>query len=54
MRSSIQVGGHGNPPRTRKQDYYKVLLQLLWRMRLDLILWIIVMAVVLLGSRSMR
>ena len=54
MRSSIKVGGHGNPPRIRRQDYYKVLLQLLWRMRLDLILWIILVAVVLLGSTSTR
>lgn len=54
MRSSIRVGGHGDPPRTRRQDYYKVLLQLLWRMRLDLILWIILVTGVLLGSTSTR
>ena len=50
--SLIEVGDHGDPPRVRWQDYYKVLLQLLWRMKLDLILWVIVVIVVQLGSRS--
>lgn len=53
-RSAIGVGRIGDPPRTRRQDYYKVLLQLLWRMRLDLILWLIVVTVVVLGSTSTR
>lgn len=54
MRPSILVGSHGDPPRTRRVDYYKVLLQLLWRMRLDLILWIFVVTIVLHGSSSIR
>ncbi|MCX5968358.1 MAG: bestrophin family ion channel [Cyanobacteria bacterium] len=50
----IWVGGHGDPPRTRWRDYHKVLLQLLWRMRLDLIVWILVVVVVLGGSVASR
>jgi putative membrane protein len=36
----IQVGPHGDPPRTQRLDYGVVLLQLLWRMRYDLVLWL--------------
>ncbi len=54
MNSPIWSGGHGDPPRTRGQKYHKVLLQLLWRMRLDLIIWIIAVAVVVLGFASSR
>lgn len=36
---SIQTGQHGDPPRTQRLDYGLVLLQLLWRMRFDLIVW---------------
>jgi putative membrane protein len=54
MKAPIWVGGHGDPPRTRRRDYHKVLLQLLWRMRLDLIVWILVVAVVLGGSVASR
>ena len=36
----IHTGPHGNPPRTRRLDYGVVLLQLLWRMRYDLMLWL--------------
>jgi putative membrane protein len=40
MRSAeIEIGPHGDPPRTQRLDYGLVLLQLLWRMRFDLILW---------------
>ena len=54
MRPLFGAGSNGDPPRTRSQDYYKVLLQLLWRMRFDLILWLIVVAVVQLGATSSR
>jgi ion channel-forming bestrophin family protein len=36
----IESGPHGDPPRTQRLDYGLVLLQLLWRMRYDLILWL--------------
>ncbi|MFY8149187.1 MAG: bestrophin family ion channel [Prochlorococcaceae cyanobacterium] len=35
----LERGRHGDPPRTQRQDYGLVLLQLLWRMRLDLLLY---------------
>jgi len=50
MNSPIRSGAHGDPPRIRRQDYHKVLRQLLWRMRLDLIAWILVVAVIVFGS----
>ncbi len=44
---AIQQGGHGNPPRTRRHDYGLVVLQLAWRMRLDLLLFALLIAVVM-------
>jgi ion channel-forming bestrophin family protein len=38
--AAIESGQHGDPPRTQRRDYGLVLLQLLWRMRFDLILWL--------------
>ena len=38
--AAIVIGQHGDPPRTQRLDYGLVLLQLLWRMRLDLLLWL--------------
>jgi putative membrane protein len=52
---SIQNGGHGDPPRTRRHDYGLVLLQLAGRMRLDLLLFaLLITAVVLLGAPASR
>jgi putative membrane protein len=39
--AAIQNGPHGDPPRTQRLDYGLVVLQLLWRMRYDLILWLL-------------
>jgi len=51
----MMMGGHGDPPRTRRQDYGLVLLQLLWRMRLDLLLLaLLVAAVVWRGPLQVR
>lgn len=36
----IDEGPFGNPPKTRRRDYSLVLIQVLWRMRFDLILLI--------------
>ena len=41
-RSMIDSGDYGYPPSTRRQDYVVVLLQLLWRMRFDLLLLLLV------------
>lgn len=38
--AAIVIGQHGDPPRTQRLDYGLVLLQLLWRMRFDLLLWL--------------
>ena len=35
---SIDEGPFGHPPKTRRRDYSVVLIQLLWRMRFDLLL----------------
>lgn len=48
MATPIQQGCHGDPPRTRRHDYVLVVLQLFWRMRLDLLLFSLLAAVVLL------
>ena len=40
--SMIDSGDYGYPPSTRRQDYVVVLLQLLWRMRFDLLLLLLV------------
>jgi putative membrane protein len=37
--SHTLTGGHGDPPPTRRHDYGLVVLQLFWRMRLDLLLF---------------
>jgi putative membrane protein len=51
----IQVGGHGDPPRTRRHDYGLVVLQLAWRMRLDLLLFgLVILAVLLWGAAASR
>jgi putative membrane protein len=39
--AAIESGLHGDPPRTQRRDYGLVLLQLLWRMRYDLIVWLL-------------
>ncbi|MFM7676170.1 MAG: bestrophin family ion channel [Synechococcus sp.] len=53
--SPLERGRHGDPPRTQRQDYGLVLLQLLWRMRLDLLLYgLICLAVWLRGPLSLR
>ncbi|MFO7629467.1 MAG: bestrophin family ion channel [Prochlorococcaceae cyanobacterium] len=39
MPASIRSGRHGDPPRTRRIDYGFVVLQLFWRMRLDLLVF---------------
>jgi len=45
----IEVGDYGHPPRTHRRDYSLVLVQLLLRMRYDLILLILISWVVLSG-----
>lgn len=53
--SPLEKGRHGDPPRTQRQDYGLVLVQLLWRMRLDLLLYgLICLAVWLRGPLSLR
>ena len=44
--STLLTGGHGDPPRTRRHDYGLVVLQLFWRMRLDLLLFALLLAAV--------
>lgn len=52
---AIQKGGHGNPPRTRRHDYGLVVLQLAWRMRLDLLLFALLNLVVMVqGAPASR
>ncbi|MFM1900222.1 hypothetical protein CWE17_06595 [Synechococcus sp. BS56D] len=43
----IESGTYGNPPRTRRQDYSHVLLQLLSRMRYDLLVLLAVTGLVM-------
>jgi putative membrane protein len=43
--STLLTGGHGDPPRTRRYDYGLVVLQLFWRMRLDLMIFGLLVAV---------
>ena len=38
----IETGDYGYPPSTRRQDYVLVVLQLLWRMRFDLLLLLLI------------
>lgn len=53
--SHTLTGGHGDPPRTRRHDYGLVVLQLFWRMRLDLLLFAVVVAgVTLRGPLASR
>ena len=42
----IESGDYGYPPSTRRQDYLLVLLQLLWRMRFDLLLLLLITVLV--------
>jgi putative membrane protein len=44
--STLLTGGHGDPPRTRRHDYGLVVLQLFWRMRLDLLVFALLLAAV--------
>lgn len=53
MINSIARGNDREQPRTRRRDYGKVILQLLWRMKLDLIIWSIVVGLFMLGSFSL-
>jgi ion channel-forming bestrophin family protein len=53
MINASSIGNHREPPRTRRRDYGKVILQLLWRMKLDLIIWFIVVWLFVLGSFSL-
>jgi putative membrane protein len=51
----ILTGHHGDPPRTRRHDYALVVVQLFWRMRLDLLLYALVVGLVLLrGPQASR
>lgn len=51
----VQLGGHGDPPRTRRHDYALVIAQLVWRMRLDLLLLtVLITALILRGAPSSR
>ena len=55
MPTPIQAGRHGDPPRTRRHDYGFVVLQLFWRMRLDLLVFaLLVGAVVWRGPLASR
>jgi putative membrane protein len=45
----IESGSYGDPPRTRRKDYSHVLLQLLSRMRYDLLLLLVVTGLVMGG-----
>ena len=42
----IESGDYGYPPSTRRQDYVLVVLQLLWRMRFDLLLLLLITVLV--------
>ena len=53
MINSISRGNDREQPRARRRDYGKVVLQLLWRMKLDLIIWSIVVGLFVLGSFSL-
>lgn len=49
------TGGHGDPPRTRRHDYGLVVLQWFWRMRIDLLLYaVVVVGVTLRGPLASR
>lgn len=50
MSTRILQGDLGDPPRTRRHDYLLVVLQLFWRMRLDLLLFGLIAAFVLLNG----
>ncbi len=50
---SISQETHSDPPRTRRRDYGRVIFQLLWRMKLDLIIWGILVGFFLLNSTSL-
>ena len=42
----ISSGTYGDPPTTRQRDYGLVLLHLLWRMRVDLIILLVIIVIV--------
>lgn len=46
--ATIQSAPQGDPPRTRRHDYGLVVLQLFWRMRLDLLFFALLVAIVAL------
>jgi len=48
----ILQGSHGDPPRTRRHDYVLVVLQMFWRMRLDLLVYGLVATAVLLRGQQ--
>ncbi len=50
MATPIVHGCHGDPPRTRRHDYVVVALQLFWRMRLDLLLFALLAAGLMLNG----
>ncbi len=50
----IESGNYGDPPRTRRKDYSHVLLQLLSRMRYDLLLLLVVTGLVMGGADPER
>lgn len=50
MATPILQGCHGDPPRTRRHDYVVVALQLFWRMRLDLLLFVLLAAGLMLNG----
>ena len=45
----IDLGDYGQPPAVRRQDYGLVLLKLVWRMRIDLLLLLLISALVANG-----
>lgn len=53
--ATLLTGGHGDPPRTSRYDYGLVVLQLFWRMRLDLLIFgLLVAAAVWSGPLQTR
>ena len=50
--TSLHAGDHGDPPATRRLDYGLVIWQLLWRMRLDLLVWALICGLAFLRDRQ--
>ena len=42
----ISSGSYGDPPTTRQRDYGIVLLHVLWRMRVDLVILLVIIVIV--------